>query len=161
MYEQTAFCGINCLECEGYKATQANDLAWLEATLAKWQVEYNNPSMTSGERHLRRLQGRRGPPGRLLPRMPHTRLRGFQGCGDLRALQRIRELPAPGRVLQVCPCPQKQSGGHSSRLVETHDKRPGLAAGWGNARVEDQAAREEVLSGSILQNFHFSFAHFL
>lgn len=40
-----AFCGLNCSECEGYKATQANDEAWKERVVAQWRVEFNAPNM--------------------------------------------------------------------------------------------------------------------
>jgi hypothetical protein len=40
-----AFCGINCAECEAYKATQTNDSAWQERILAEWRVNFNQPEM--------------------------------------------------------------------------------------------------------------------
>jgi hypothetical protein len=41
-----AYCGLDCAQCEAYQATQANDVAWQERLLAKWQVEFNAPNMT-------------------------------------------------------------------------------------------------------------------
>ncbi len=40
-----AYCGLDCAACEGYQATQTNDMEWLEATVAKWRIEYQNPAM--------------------------------------------------------------------------------------------------------------------
>ena len=46
MADIIAFCGLNCSQCEGYLATQANDLAAKEAVVEKWKAEYNNPAIT-------------------------------------------------------------------------------------------------------------------
>ncbi len=46
MNTMIAYCGLNCAECEAYKATQADDLAAKEALLVKWRVEYEAPGMT-------------------------------------------------------------------------------------------------------------------
>ncbi len=40
-----AFCGLVCSECEGYKATQANDEAWKERVAAQWNVEFHTTSI--------------------------------------------------------------------------------------------------------------------
>jgi len=40
-------CGLDCAECEAYKATQANDLLMLEAVVEKWTKEYNAPGLTT------------------------------------------------------------------------------------------------------------------
>ncbi len=40
-----AFCGIDCGECQAYKATQANDRDWMERILAEWRVQYSSPDM--------------------------------------------------------------------------------------------------------------------
>jgi hypothetical protein len=45
MYEDIAFCGLNCLECDAYQATQAGDTARQGEILAKWRVEFNAPQM--------------------------------------------------------------------------------------------------------------------
>jgi hypothetical protein len=46
MSDIIAICGLSCCECEGYQATQANDLAWKERIVAKWREEYHNDQMT-------------------------------------------------------------------------------------------------------------------
>jgi hypothetical protein len=38
-----AVCGLDCAECEGYLATQANDKVAKERVAAKWRKEHNNP----------------------------------------------------------------------------------------------------------------------
>ena len=38
-----AVCGLDCVECEGYLATQANDEVAKELVAAKWRKEHNNP----------------------------------------------------------------------------------------------------------------------
>lgn len=35
-----AYCGLNCSECDAYKATQANDTAALQAVAEKWSKEF-------------------------------------------------------------------------------------------------------------------------
>ena len=40
-----AYCGLNCAECEAYKATQSNDTAWQERILAQWRVDFKSPDM--------------------------------------------------------------------------------------------------------------------
>ncbi len=40
-----AFCGLNCAECDAYKATQANDVAFMQRLVEQWRVEYNSPNM--------------------------------------------------------------------------------------------------------------------
>lgn len=40
-----AFCGLNCAECEAYKATQANDEAWKERVAAQWREQFNAPGI--------------------------------------------------------------------------------------------------------------------
>lgn len=40
-----AYCGINCVECPAYIATQANDRPAQEKLLAEWRVLYNSPEM--------------------------------------------------------------------------------------------------------------------
>ncbi len=46
MEKMIAYCGIDCAGCEARQATEANDRAWQERVLAKWQIEYNAPNMT-------------------------------------------------------------------------------------------------------------------
>jgi hypothetical protein len=38
-----AVCGLDCAECEGYLATQANDEVAKERVAAKWRKEHTNP----------------------------------------------------------------------------------------------------------------------
>lgn len=40
-----AYCGLDCGECEAYIATQKNDRAGLEATAAKWAVQYGGKNI--------------------------------------------------------------------------------------------------------------------
>jgi len=40
-----AYCGLVCTDCPAYIATQANDQAALEQTVAQWRIEYNAPNM--------------------------------------------------------------------------------------------------------------------
>jgi hypothetical protein len=41
MEEKISCCGINCLECEAYKATLANDDKMREEVAVKWSQAYN------------------------------------------------------------------------------------------------------------------------
>lgn len=41
-----AYCGLVCSGCPAYIATQADDMAALEAVAAKWREEYNAPDIT-------------------------------------------------------------------------------------------------------------------
>ncbi|MEI7987926.1 MAG: DUF3795 domain-containing protein [Chloroflexota bacterium] len=45
MSKLIAYCGLNCAECDGYKATQANDLEFMERIAAEWRVQYNSPNL--------------------------------------------------------------------------------------------------------------------
>ncbi len=38
-----AYCGLNCAECEAYKASQADDLEWKTRVASQWQAEFNLP----------------------------------------------------------------------------------------------------------------------
>ncbi len=40
-----AVCGLNCAECEAYKATQANDEVWKERLAAQWREQFNSPDI--------------------------------------------------------------------------------------------------------------------
>jgi hypothetical protein len=40
-----AFCGIDCAQCDGYKATQANDEDWKERIAAQWREQFNSPDI--------------------------------------------------------------------------------------------------------------------
>jgi hypothetical protein len=42
-----AFCGLVCTDCEGYKATQVGDQAWLERLAEKARVEYGAVNATA------------------------------------------------------------------------------------------------------------------
>ncbi len=41
MPEIIAFCGLDCSQCDAYKATQADDLAWKQRVVEQWKAEYN------------------------------------------------------------------------------------------------------------------------
>jgi len=41
-----AYCGLDCAQCPGYIATQANDLAALEKVAAEWREAFNAPDIT-------------------------------------------------------------------------------------------------------------------
>ena len=41
MDEMIAFCGLNCLDCEAFIATQAKDHIQLERIAKKWTEQYN------------------------------------------------------------------------------------------------------------------------
>ncbi len=47
MSQMIAMCGLNCAECEGYLATQANDEAAKERVAAKWAQMFNAPGLTA------------------------------------------------------------------------------------------------------------------
>jgi hypothetical protein len=42
-----AACGLDCAQCDAYKATQAGDLLALEAIAAKWTKEFNAPGLNA------------------------------------------------------------------------------------------------------------------
>ena len=41
-----AYCGLDCVTCEAYTATQAGDKAAQLDLLARWREEYDSPEMT-------------------------------------------------------------------------------------------------------------------
>ena len=43
MATSTAYCGLNCAQCEAYQATQADDAVWKERLAAAWREAYHNP----------------------------------------------------------------------------------------------------------------------
>jgi hypothetical protein len=45
MAQMIAVCGLDCSECEGYKATQAGDEAAQAKVAEKWRTEYGNPKI--------------------------------------------------------------------------------------------------------------------
>jgi hypothetical protein len=45
MYKLIAFCGLDCAQCDAYKATQANDAEAKLKILEKWRVEFDSPEM--------------------------------------------------------------------------------------------------------------------
>ncbi len=47
MAQMIAVCGLNCAECEAYRATQANDEAAKERIAAKWREQFNAPGITA------------------------------------------------------------------------------------------------------------------
>jgi hypothetical protein len=47
MQPMIAFCGLDCAQCEGYLATQADDEAWKERVAAQWRENYNAPDLTA------------------------------------------------------------------------------------------------------------------
>ena len=46
MNRMIAICGLNCAECEGYLATQANDEEAKERVAAQWRQMFNAPGLT-------------------------------------------------------------------------------------------------------------------
>jgi len=46
MYENISYCGLNCLECEAYIATQANDSEALKKVAEKWAKEYGSTCLS-------------------------------------------------------------------------------------------------------------------
>lgn len=57
-----AYCGLNCAECEAYKASQADDLDWKARVAAQWQTEFNLPPI---DPNSITCDGCRTPNGRL------------------------------------------------------------------------------------------------
>ena len=43
MDKMISFCGLDCSQCEAYKATQVNDEAAKKIVAEKWQREFNIP----------------------------------------------------------------------------------------------------------------------
>ncbi len=41
-----AYCGLDCTQCPGYIATQANDMAALEKVAAEWREAFKAPDIT-------------------------------------------------------------------------------------------------------------------
>jgi Protein of unknown function (DUF3795) len=39
MYDMTAYCGLDCLECQAYKATKANDLQLKKQIAERWSSQ--------------------------------------------------------------------------------------------------------------------------
>jgi hypothetical protein len=46
MLSLIAACGLDCAQCDSYRATQAKDMLMLEATVVKWTKEYNASGLT-------------------------------------------------------------------------------------------------------------------
>jgi len=46
MVSLIAACGLDCAQCESYRATQSNDLLMLEAIVQKWSEEYHASGLT-------------------------------------------------------------------------------------------------------------------
>jgi predicted nucleic acid binding AN1-type Zn finger protein len=42
-----AACGLDCVKCDSYVATQANDRVALEKLAEKWRVDYKSPGITA------------------------------------------------------------------------------------------------------------------
>lgn len=40
-------CGLDCAQCESYKATQANDQAAIAVLVEKWRKEYDSPGISA------------------------------------------------------------------------------------------------------------------
>ncbi len=47
MKPMIAMCGLDCSECKGYLATQANDEAEKERIAAEWRQAFNAPDITA------------------------------------------------------------------------------------------------------------------
>ena len=47
MDQMIAYCGLDCLNCPAYVATQADDREALERTAAMWREEFNSPYITA------------------------------------------------------------------------------------------------------------------
>ncbi len=45
MSQLIAFCGLDCANCDGFKATQAGDQEWKERVAAQWRVDYNHTAI--------------------------------------------------------------------------------------------------------------------
>lgn len=46
MDKMIAYCGLTCMDCPAYTATQANDLVALERVAAQWREQFNAPEIT-------------------------------------------------------------------------------------------------------------------
>jgi hypothetical protein len=46
MDRSVGMCGLVCTDCEAYKATQANDMDWLQRIVEQWKVEYGAQNLT-------------------------------------------------------------------------------------------------------------------
>jgi hypothetical protein len=47
MDKMIAYCGLDCVKCPAYVATQANDREGLEKTAAMWREHSNTPEITA------------------------------------------------------------------------------------------------------------------
>ncbi|NPV86066.1 MAG: DUF3795 domain-containing protein [Anaerolineae bacterium] len=45
MHLMIAYCGLNCMTCEAYQVTQANDEPGKQRLVEKWRIEYNAPEI--------------------------------------------------------------------------------------------------------------------
>jgi predicted nucleic acid binding AN1-type Zn finger protein len=47
MDKMIAYCGLDCIQCPAYVATQADDREALEKTAAMWREQFNSPYITA------------------------------------------------------------------------------------------------------------------
>ena len=47
MEKMLGYCGLDCLQCPAYKASQAGDQEALEQTAAMWREQFNSPQITA------------------------------------------------------------------------------------------------------------------
>jgi len=45
MEQIIAYCGLDCMSCPAYIATQSDDLAAKERIAAEWRIQYNSPEI--------------------------------------------------------------------------------------------------------------------
>jgi hypothetical protein len=89
-----AVCGLDCAQCDGYKATQAKDEQAKEQVAARWRVEYGNPSVDAAYvtcdgylstgilgGHCEECDVRRCGVGKGVPTCGHCA--DFDGCGTM------------------------------------------------------------------------------
>ncbi|MCX5976406.1 MAG: DUF3795 domain-containing protein [Coprothermobacterota bacterium] len=61
MERMLGMCGLNCLECDAYQATKANDDVLRDQVAKKWREEYQVPGMTAADIHCNSCLSPTGP----------------------------------------------------------------------------------------------------